>query len=72
MRLRTILLGLVVLVGSFFGALELMNLLWPPAPVQQNQPKLVALPPLQPLTGASTVLAPTAISLAAIREALDA
>ena len=30
------------------------------------------MPPLQPLTGTSTVLAPTAIALSAIREALDA
>src|SRR5262249_47999322 len=36
------------------------------------RPTLVALPPLQPLAGTSTVLAPTAIALTAIRDALEA
>jgi hypothetical protein len=74
MRLRTILLGALVLVGSFFGALLLMNLLWPvpPAPSQANRPSLQAMPPLQPLAGTSVVLAPAAVALSAIRDALDA
>jgi len=72
MRLRTIIFGLAVLVGSFVGATLLLNVLWPVTQAQQNQPKAVPMPPLQPLTGASTVLAPTAIALSAIREALDA
>ena len=33
---------------------------------------MVAIPPLQPLTGTSVVLAPAAVALSAIREALDA
>ncbi len=71
MRLRTIILGALVLVGSFAGATLLMNVLWPAAP-QQARPALVAMPPLQPLTGTSVVLAPAAIALSAIAEALDA
>ena len=71
MRLRTIILGAIVLVGSFAGALFLMHLLWPQTP-QQALPALVAMPPLQPLTGNSVVLAPAAIALSAISEALDA
>jgi hypothetical protein len=73
MNLRTILVGAVVLVGSFVAALVIMNLLWPAAPVvsQQGRPALVAVPPLQPLTGRSTVLAPAAIALNAIRDALE-
>jgi len=71
MRLRTIILGAVVLIGSFVGATWAINALWPPAP-PQTQVSLAPVPPLQPLTGNSTVLAPTAISLAAIAQALEA
>jgi hypothetical protein len=72
MRIRVIILGGIVLVGSFVGATLAIDALWPPPVQQAQQPSLTPPPPLQPLTGASTVLAPTAISLAAIREALDA
>ncbi len=71
MRIRTIILGGLVLVGSFAGATLAINALWPPA-APQTQVALAPVPPLQPLTGTSTVLAPTAISLAAISQALDA
>jgi hypothetical protein len=71
MRFRTIILGVLVLVGSFAGATLLMNVLWPVAP-QQARPALVAMPPLPQLTGTSVVLAPVAIALSAISEALDA
>src|SRR5271156_689871 len=73
MNLRTILIGAAVVAGSFIGALLLLNLLWPATPaLQQDRPVLVAMPPLQPLTGTSVVLAPAAVALSAIREALDA
>ncbi|MGA9009612.1 MAG: hypothetical protein WB495_22690, partial [Xanthobacteraceae bacterium] len=68
MRLRTVMLGAIVLVGSFAGATVVMNALWPVAP-QQARPALVTMPPLQPLTGNSVVLAPAAIALSAISEA---
>ena len=74
MNLRTILIGAVVLVGSFVAALVIMNLLWPagaPLVAPQSRPALVAVPRLQPLTGTSTVLAPAAIALTAIRDALE-
>ncbi|HEX4407965.1 MAG TPA: DUF4403 family protein [Xanthobacteraceae bacterium] len=72
MTLRAILLGALVVVVSFIGATLLMNLLWPrTASLQQGRPALVAVPPLQPLTGTSTVLTPAAVTMAAIREALD-
>jgi hypothetical protein len=71
MRLRTIIFGLFVLIGSFIGATLIINVLWPVAP-QAVRPALVAMPPLQPLAGASVVLAPAAIALSAISEALDA
>jgi Domain of unknown function (DUF4403) len=75
MRLRTIILGAIVLVGSFAAATFVMNVLWPQmpqVPPQQARPALVAMPPLPPLTGNSVVLAPAAIALSAISEALDA
>jgi hypothetical protein len=74
MNIRTIILGALIVVIAFVGATLLMNVLWPTAParLQQSRPALVALPPLQPLTGTSTVLAPAAIAMAAIRDALDA
>jgi hypothetical protein len=73
MNLRTILLGAVIVVVSFVGASVLLNLLWPNKPsLQQARPSLVAVPPLQPLTGTSVVLAPAAIAITAIRDALDA
>ena len=72
MRIRTIIGGAAVLVGSFFGALALMDVLWPQVPAQPNRPALVAVPPLQPLTRTSTVLAPAAVAMTAIRDALEA
>ena len=70
MHIRTVLLGLLAVAFSA-GAAALVTGLFSPSP-QQARPSLTALPPLQPLTGTSTVLAPTAIALSAIRDALDA
>ena len=73
MRLRTILLGAAVIAASFICASLLLNLLWPTKPsLQGTRQALVAVPPLQPLTGTSIVLAPAAIAITAIRDALDA
>src|SRR3984885_3698484 len=73
MRLRTVILGAAVVAAAFVGATLLMNLLWPASKsLQQDRPALAAVAPLQPLTGTSTVLAPAAIALTAIRDALDA
>jgi Domain of unknown function (DUF4403) len=72
MTTRTIVLGAIaVVVAAFVGATLLMNLLWPNA-LQENRPQLVAVPPLPPLTGTSTVLAPAAIAMSAIAAALEA
>ena len=71
MRIRVIILGGLVLVGSFVVATLAINLLWPRS-IQPVRVALKPVPPLAPLTGTSTVLAPTAITFAAIREALDA
>jgi hypothetical protein len=71
MRIRTIVLGAFVLISSFVGATWAINAIWPPA-TPQTQMALTPVPPLPPLIGTSTVLAPTAISLGAIKEALEA
>lgn len=72
MPIRHIILGALAVVVSFIAATLLINRLWPrPVP----QPSLAAMPPLrplQPLTGNSTVLAPAAIAMTAIRDAIDA
>ena len=65
-----IIIGGLVVVGSFAAATMAINVLWPPAP-PQSQVALAPMPPLPPLIGTSTVLAPTAISLGAISQALD-
>lgn len=67
-------LGAIVaaLLLSFFGALWAMDALFPStirAPVMAQLPQL---PPLPPASRASTIVAPAAISLAAIRDALEA
>ena len=71
MKLRTILLGILIVVASFVGATLLMNLLWPNS-LQQGRPQLTATAPLEPLTGTSTVLAPAAVAMSAIQAALEA
>jgi Domain of unknown function (DUF4403) len=67
--LRTILLAIAVIVVSFLVSLKAMDWLSPrgsgPAPV------LVELPPLPPNARISSILAPVAIELSAIRDAAD-
>jgi Domain of unknown function (DUF4403) len=74
MTIRTLVFGAGILVIAFAGALLLMNVLWPTAPgssLRQGRPTLTAVPPLQPLAGTSTVLAPATVAMAAIRDALE-
>ncbi len=71
MTIRTMILGALVVVAAFVGAMLVLNVLWPNS-LQQGRPELAAEPPLQPLTGTSTVLAPAAIAMSAIRDALEA
>jgi hypothetical protein len=73
MNIRAIIVGAVVVAASFAAATVLINRLSPSAPsLQEGRPALTAVPPLQPLTGTSTVLAPAAIALNVIRDALEA
>src|SRR6185437_14607121 len=68
-RLRTILLASAVVVVSFAVSLKALDWLSPRAPV--STPALAELPPLAPASRSSTILAPIAISLSAIRDAAD-
>jgi uncharacterized protein DUF4403 len=74
MNPRSILLGVLIVAVSFIGATLAMNVLWPraPASLKEGRPALAAVPPLKPLAGVSTVLAPAAIAMSAIGEALEA
>ncbi|HEY2135511.1 MAG TPA: DUF4403 family protein [Xanthobacteraceae bacterium] len=62
--------GAVVLVASFVGALWVLDAFFPRT--DSRPPKLVDMPPLKPATRTSTVTAPIAVALTAIRDAMEA
>jgi hypothetical protein len=68
MRLKTILLATGLIAISFLISLKAMNWLSPPG---GNAPALVDLPPLPPVPRTSTIITPVAITLNAIRDAVD-
>jgi hypothetical protein len=68
MRLKTILIAVAVIAVSFLVSLKAMDWL---APRGGNAPVLVELPPLPPVPRTSSIIAPVAITLAAIRDAAD-
>src|SRR5690242_12788928 len=61
--------GVLVLAASFAGALWALNAFFPAG--SARQPALAALPPLKPATRASTITAPVAIALTAIRDRME-
>jgi hypothetical protein len=63
--------GLLVVAVSFGASLWAMDTIWP-REQRSLAPVLAALPALQPVTRTSVVIAPTAISLTAIRDAMEA
>jgi hypothetical protein len=68
-RLKTILIATVVVAVSFFVSLKVMDWLSPRGTVRA--PMLVELPPLPAAPRSSSIIAPVAIALAAIRDAAD-
>jgi hypothetical protein len=64
-----IVVGALVLAVSFAGALWGLNAFFPSG--SAPQPKLAALPPLKPATRASTITAPIAVALTAIRDEME-
>jgi hypothetical protein len=66
-------LGALVVIALFFGAtLWALDRFFPAGNGVSMPPALAQLPPLQPVSKASYVIAPVAISLAAIGRSLDA
>jgi hypothetical protein len=68
-RARVLAGGGVIVIMSFAAALWAIDALFPGG--NTAAPKLAELPPLQPATRTSVVIAPTAVALAAIRNAMD-
>jgi hypothetical protein len=69
MRLKTILIAGAVVVISFFISLKAMDYLSPRG--SGTAPVLVELPPLPTVPRTSSIIAPIAVTLTAIREAAD-
>ena len=69
MHLKTISIALAVLIVSFVASLKVMDFVAPRA--TNRPPALAELPPLPPAPRASTVMAPIAVTLSAIRDAAD-
>jgi hypothetical protein len=69
MHPKTIAIALAVMVVSFVVSLKVMDFVAPRGAVPA--PTLVELPPLPPAPRVSTVMAPVAIALSAIRDAAD-
>jgi hypothetical protein len=72
LSLRAVALGAVIVVVFFGGTLWALNTFFPRDPMQESRPALTALPPLQPVTRASVIVAPVAVADLAIRDALEA
>src|SRR3979411_59673 len=68
MRLKMILLATGLIAISFLISLKAMDWLSPPG---GHAPALVELPPLSPVPRISTIITPVAITLNAIRDAVD-
>jgi hypothetical protein len=69
MRLKTLLLAAAVIAASFLVSLKAMDWLSPRSNVPA--PALAQLPPLPPASRSSIIVAPVAVSLAAIRDVAD-
>ncbi|MEJ2434827.1 MAG: DUF4403 family protein [Pseudolabrys sp.] len=70
---RIALVAVVVLGGAFYGTLWAIDSFLPSQPAPSpTMAKLKPLPDLPPVTRASYVIAPVAVSLSAIRSSLDA
>ncbi|GIK81455.1 MAG: DUF4403 family protein [Pseudorhodoplanes sp.] len=71
--LGRVLLATLIVAVSFTVSLWTMDYFWPrQAAAPARLPSLAELPPLPPATRASVIIAPVAITLPAIREAMEA
>ena len=69
--MRTILIVLAGVVAAGAGAFVGLEVLWP-VPRIESKPALAPVPPLQPVTRTSTVVAPATITISAIQKAMEA
>jgi hypothetical protein len=69
--LRKIFFGTLIVVVFFSGTLWALNTFLPSNPVVRGRPALEAIPALPQISRTSTVIAPVAVSLSAIRSTLD-
>jgi hypothetical protein len=69
---RKIIIAVGIVAVFFAATLWALNTFWPSGTASSGGPALVALPPLKAESRPSTVVAPVAIALTAIRSALDA
>jgi hypothetical protein len=69
---RAVALGAGIVVVFFSATLWALNTFFPGNPMEESRPALTALPPLQPVTRTSIIIAPVAIANLAIRDALEA
>src|SRR6185369_9847494 len=69
MHLKTVSIAFAVVIVSFVASLKVMDFFAPRA--TNRPPALAQLPPLPPAPRASTVMAPIAVTLSAIRDAAD-
>ena len=69
MHLKTVSIAVAVVIVSFVASLKVMDFVAPRA--TNRAPALVELPPLPAAPRASTVMAPIAVALSAIRDAAD-
>lgn len=70
--MRKIIVSVAIVALFFGGTLWALNLFGPSRPPGGSGPALTALPPLQPITRTSQIIAPVAITHNAIRDAIDA
>jgi hypothetical protein len=68
---RSVIFGALIVVASFSGTLWALNRVFPPEPAAPRRPDIRAIPPLPSASRTSVVIAPVAVSLAAIGRALD-
>ncbi len=72
LSVRTLLIGVAVIVIFFSTTMWALNRFFPGNPLDESKPVTAALKPLQPVTRSSMIVAPVAVAALAIRDVLEA
>ena len=72
LSIRAVVIGAVVLIAFFSTTLWGLSRLFPGNPMEESKPAMATLPPLQPVSRASVVVAPVAVAALAIRDVMEA